>query len=278
LFEAARSEPRRGEASAIYLAHPTAAEHVKRYIPDAKLVAILRDPSERVHSHYLHAKRIRGEGRAQRPDETREFLEALHQASKHGCPSKVTTDAEEWVRSGFYFRHLTRFRAIFPPEQLRVFLFEDLVHDPRGLMEQIFHFLDVDASIRPPTTTAFNATVRPRHAGLFRFFTTRNPLMRFARRHSPTRLRAVAMQTRNRLLGSNKPPIDLNLRAQLIRIYREDIEQLQNLLARDLSTWLAVSPQALAGTPRSGTRLRRGAAEASELSAHAGQAEQSAVD
>lgn len=270
LFDAARSEPRRGEASAIYLASPTAAQHIRRYIPDAKLIAILRDPSDRLHSHYLHARRIRGEGRGERPGEAREFEAAVRQAGEHGCPSKVTTSAEEWVRSGFYFRHLTRFRAVFPAQQLRVFLFEDLLHDPQGLMAEIFRFLEVDASIRPPTTTAFNATVRPRHAGLFRFFTTRNALMRFARRHSPTRLRAVAMRTRNRLLGSKKPALDPELREKLIGIYRQDIEQLQDLLDRDLSAWLAVSPHALAGTPVSGTRLRRGVAEASELTAHTG--------
>lgn len=245
LFNGAGDQKIRGEASAIYLGHPTAAEHIRRYVPDAKLIAILRDPAERFHSHYVHGKRVYGDvgwktangsGHGRSLDE--EVAAVVDRACRQGFTGPGTTDAEVWVRSGFYFRHLTRFRSNFPEEQIRVFLFEDLVRDTKGLMTEIFRFVEVDDSFVLPTTEAFNASVVPRNQRLFRLFTRQNPLMGFARSVSPTLIRAVAMRMRNRALASGKPVLDPAMRQKLVSIYREDIKQLQGLVGRDLSAWL----------------------------------------
>jgi hypothetical protein len=245
LFGGAQGEKRRGEASAVYLGHPTAAWHIRGYVPDAKLIAILRDPAERAHSHYVHGKRIYAEhGRkiaigTENRSVDEEFARAVESAYRDGPPERAISDPEVWVRSGFYFQHLRRWQSLFPPEQLIVFLFEDLVRDPAGFMRRIFEFLAVDDSFALPTTEAFNASVVPRSRGLFSLFTTRNPLMRHARSMAPAWVRALALRTRNRLLGGAKPPIAPDLRRKLVAIYREDVESLQDLLQRDLSAWLA---------------------------------------
>jgi hypothetical protein len=41
-----------GEASPYYLSHPWAAERAGALVPDARIVALLRDPVARAHSHY----------------------------------------------------------------------------------------------------------------------------------------------------------------------------------------------------------------------------------
>ena len=56
---------------------------------------------------------------------------------------------------------------------------------------------------------------------------------------APASVRALALRTRNRLLGGAKPPIAAELRRKLVAIYRQDVESLQELLQRDLSAWLA---------------------------------------
>jgi hypothetical protein len=111
LFDGAGDVKIRGEASAIYLGHPTAAEQIRRYVPDAKLIAILRDPAERLHSHYVHAKRIYAEysrtaprGRERGRSLEEELAEVVDRACRDGCPEPAATDPEVWVRSGFYFR------------------------------------------------------------------------------------------------------------------------------------------------------------------------------
>jgi len=245
LFQDVGDATIRGEASAIYLGHPTAAQHIRRYVPDAKLIAILRDPSERMFSHFVHAKRIYAES-ALSPRRARDdvrsvekaFIEVVDRAHRDGFSREARTDPEVWLRSGFYFQHLSRFRSLFPSEQLRVFLFEDLLSDTNALMADIYRFLEVDDSFTLPTTEAFNASVVPRNQRLFRLFTTQIPLMRYARSVSPTFVRAAAMRTRNRLLARGKPPLDQEVRRKLVGVYRDDVLQLQDLLGRDLSGWL----------------------------------------
>jgi hypothetical protein len=55
---------------------------------------------------------------------------------------------------------------------------------------------------------------------------------------APASVRAMATRTRNRVLATEKPTLDAELRRKLVSIYRDDILQLQDLLQRDLSSWL----------------------------------------
>ena len=244
LFDGAGNEARRGEASAVYLGHPTAAWHIRCYVPDAKLVAILRDPAERAYSHFVHGRRIYAEhGRtsaigAEGRSVEEEFLRAVESAARDGMPDPATSDPEVWVRSGFYFTHLTRWFSLFPRDQLLIRRFEDFERDTNEVMHDVFAFLGIDSSFVLPTTEAFNASVVPRSRRVFALFTTKNSVMRWAKSVAPPRLRAAAMRTRNRFLAADKPAMDPELRAKLIEIYRPDITSLQDLLGWDLSTWL----------------------------------------
>jgi hypothetical protein len=244
LLAAAARQARVGEASAIYLGNPIAPWHLRGYVPNAKLIAVLRNPTERAFSHLVHAKRIYAEhGQAAATgaegmsvDDA--FAAAVDTALRDGPFEETKSDPEVWVQSGFYHLHLTRFLSYFPAEQLKVFLFEDLSQQPREMLREIFAFLGIDDTFELPTTEAFNASVVPRSQTLFSFFTTKNSLMRKARAVAPTKVRAIALRTRNRLLGSGKPPLDADLRGKLDAIYREDILRLQEHLGRDLSGWL----------------------------------------
>jgi hypothetical protein len=244
LFSEAELQTRRGEASAVYLGHPTAAWHLRAYASDAPMIAILRDPAERAFSHYIHARRIYAEhGRtsavgAEGRSIDEEFSGAVEAAYEDGPPPVATSDPEVWIRSGLYFDHLTRWYSLFPKDQMLLFLFEDLVRDPNEVMRRIYGFLGVDESFALPTTEAFNASIVPRSNRVFGLFTTRNRLMRSARSIAPARARAFAMRTRNRLLGREKPPIDAELHHKLRVIYRNDTRALQELIERDLSTWM----------------------------------------
>ena len=55
LFQGVTEERAIGEASTVYLYSSRTAERIHSYIPDAKLIAILRDPVERAYSNYVQA-------------------------------------------------------------------------------------------------------------------------------------------------------------------------------------------------------------------------------
>lgn len=85
LFEGVTDEKAIGEASASYLYSPKAPTLIKRSIPDARLIAILRNPPDRAYSNFLHCVRGGRESivdfaEALRVEEERIILEyaALH--------------------------------------------------------------------------------------------------------------------------------------------------------------------------------------------------------
>jgi hypothetical protein len=88
-----------GEATPWYLFAPGAAERAAAVAPDAKLIAILRDPVDRAHSHFLEQRR--------RGHEPLDDFAAALDAEEERCVSGVT-DARGTVRSAaFAHEHLT---------------------------------------------------------------------------------------------------------------------------------------------------------------------------
>jgi hypothetical protein len=101
-----------------YLAKPECPARIRQHVPDAKLLATLRDPIDRAISAYYHYMR---EGWISvRPLE--EGMQMLLDG-KHGSSHRR---ASEILQFGFYHRHLERYRQLFSSEQLLVMLHEDL--------------------------------------------------------------------------------------------------------------------------------------------------------
>src|SRR5918998_2242905 len=54
LFDGVSGEKAIGEASHWYMYKPEASGRIKHHLPEAKLIAVLRDPAERAYSEFLH--------------------------------------------------------------------------------------------------------------------------------------------------------------------------------------------------------------------------------
>src|SRR5215210_1748036 len=72
LFAGVSGKKAVGEASPQYLYTPEAPLRIKHYVPEAKLIAVLRNPVERAYSAFLHRTRLGREPLA-------DFSEALRQ-------------------------------------------------------------------------------------------------------------------------------------------------------------------------------------------------------
>jgi hypothetical protein len=106
-------------------------------------MAILRNPIDRAYSAFLHARRSGLEPISN-------FEEALDDE-----PHRVRTGwigLTTYATVGMYAEQLERYLAIFPCQQIRVYLFEDLVRDPVGLAQDAFRYLGVDDSYEPETS------------------------------------------------------------------------------------------------------------------------------
>ncbi len=133
-----------GEASPSYLFHPRAPERVAALLPDALLIALVRDPAERALSHYHHELAL---GREELP-----FEEALEREDERlaGELERMYEDSayfshawwnHTYLARGRYAEQLVRWLASFPSEQLLVLSNEDLAAQPVATYARVLEFL-----------------------------------------------------------------------------------------------------------------------------------------
>ena len=121
------------EATPGYLFHPQAPERVRELLPDARLVALLREPVGRAYSHYQHEVAL---GR-----EPLSFEDAVARENERmeGELERMLADPAyfsyawwnyTYLSRGLYAEQLERWLAAFPEEQLLVLATEDLAQRP----------------------------------------------------------------------------------------------------------------------------------------------------
>ena len=227
-FEPARAKAI-GERSAVYLYSSKAAERIQHYMPQAKLIAILRQPAERAFSHYL---KLRQEGR-----ESLGFAEALQQEAAR--IRQGWGPAWHYRQFGFYAAQLERYLARFDRKQIRVYLHDDWRADSAAVLRDAFGFLEVDSALGPPVAPRYQVRRQTRNRAWHNFLTHPHPLKEWLRPLFPKPL-ADWLWTWLHDRNLTAPRLDPQIRAELTEGYRTDILRLQDLLGRDLSLWLKV--------------------------------------
>ena len=223
LFDGVQNETAVGEASTWYLYSETAAEQIQRAVPDAGIIALLRDPVSRAYSSWSYRVQM---GWESEPFERAIVLEEQRRAA--GEPWDV-----HYLNAGWYADQVDRYLRAFGPDQVRVFLFEDLTSDPAAVVSEALRFVGVD----PNATTVqanrvHNATVMPRWTALTRFL-KRGDVRSLARR-VPAPLRRVLADSLRSVNRRNRPRLDPGLRQSLQDRFRPDVRRLEILLGKDL--------------------------------------------
>jgi hypothetical protein len=225
-FRAVSNESAIGEASPWYLYSDHAATNIHRRIPDAKLIAVLRNPADRAFSSYLHVIRHRRENLS-----FEEGLLAEEERIAHGWEP-----IWHYQRVGFYAEQVKSFLDLFGREQTRFYLYDDFLKDPYGTLRDIYKFLDVDPGFVADTSVKPNVTGVPKNRLVGRLVFQPNALKAMARMFVPKQLRyELSQKLGQRLLV--KPSPCPAIRAKLLRRFERDILDLQDLIERDLSAW-----------------------------------------
>jgi hypothetical protein len=218
LFARARAGQLRGEASPNYLADAMVPAAIARVRPDARIVAILRDPVTRAYSDYWHKVRY---GRERRP-----FLEAIR--NQLADPS-VRTPAPTYVGAGLYVVPIERYLARFSERVLVLFL-DDLTADPRAELRRVMAFLGVDADVAGRVRLAVrNATSLPRN-GLIRALYRSRGIRSAAQRVIPISLHPALERVVLRRI--TLPPMEPEARRLLEEFYAPEAPALEGLLGR----------------------------------------------
>jgi len=226
LFAGAGGKRAVGDVSPVYLQSRQAPARIHAACPDAKLIAILRQPVERAWAHYLGRRRDGLEPRA-------DFRAVIEDELARALPDEVAFGS--YIGCSRYHHFLAGYFDRFPRERIKVYLFDDLTSDAAALLRDLFEFLEVDPAPAVDTERRHNQSGIVRHP-LLRLLWTRTVRARIALRpFLPAAIRDSARVAMGREL--HRPALDLELRARIARILEPDVERLEQLLGRDLTSW-----------------------------------------
>ena len=212
----------RGESSVHYTNHPRFAgvpERIHALVPAAKLIYMVRDPIERMLSHYVH-NRAGGYERLSAE-------EALSRPSSY-------------IDRSLYFMQLRRYLEHFDREQVLILTQEELNAERRVTLARAFEFLGVDPGFDSPQFDREWETGQ----GKGRRFSVLDRLARLpgmrvfdkSYDHLPEgvlwMIERIAYSPRGG--AAEKPAISDELRARLRETFRPDVAQLEEFAGREL--------------------------------------------
>lgn len=242
LFAGAETQRAIGEASVWYLHSSVAAENIRRYNPEARILCILRDPIAMMQS--LHRFAV-----ANGSEDLTSFRDALAAEPDRRAGRRIP--ATLFQRSALFYREvasfdvqLARYYSTFPARQIRVLLFDDLRRDAAAVAREVFEFLGVSPDVAVDAS-ARNVTAELRY-GVANWLGRRAP-------RATARLRAALGPRQRAFLrqglslvggGSRSRADDLppDLRQELVEYFRPDVERLSDRIGRDLRHWLRPAP------------------------------------
>jgi Sulfotransferase domain len=228
-----------GEATVFYLYSKMAIPNIKKFNPDAKLIAMFRDPAEvlySVHSYFIYEFFI----------DKKDFMTAWNSQAALTQGNALANRHTElpflhYRELASFGEQLQRAYTHFPPQQVKVIFYEDLSRDPGAVYAEVLNFLGVphDGRTDFPVVNAIK-----RH---------RIDLLGRALHNMPVSLtrsaRAVKKALGLKTLGvgrlARKVDADTRrpaampeeIRQTIIAELRPDIELLEKLTGRNLSRW-----------------------------------------
>jgi Sulfotransferase family len=240
LFEAADPGQRIGEATPSYLISRDAARRIAELRPDARIIAILREPASFLRSFHLQCL----QNGTETETDLRKAL-ALEGLRREGTaiPRYAARPLEllysDHVR---YVEQLRRYHAAFAPEQVLVIIYEDFRRDNEATVRQVLRFIEVDDT-HPIEVIEANPTVRVRSPQFHQFVRSvylgrssgTRAVKKAVRPLVPKRFRGTALRmTQDRLVFAKPKAADEALMLDLRHRFKGEVQALGDYLGRDL--------------------------------------------
>lgn len=226
-----------GEITPEYLLVPEVPARIHRLMPDCKFIVFLRNPADRLFSHYVMALTL---GWTQKS--LWEFAD----------------ERKEAFRKGLYAEQLIRYFELFNRNQFLILTFEQIFanqENTRQALDQVGHFLEIDPSLfslEKATTRVHERSGPPRfmaaYSAAFR-------LKRWLFQHDMDWVfrAAQGVGISKNIFGKTGelPRFSMEDRTKLLNLYKPSISELEELLGLDFSFWFAQKKPRLTATTRS---------------------------
>ena len=232
LFATANVQKRIGDVSNTYMYMPGVLDNIQSTVPNAKYLAILRQPAERLFSRYMHLVRV-----DKQPDGSFEDLFDRN---------SIWWERADLVKEGFYYRNLKTYFDAVPRADIKILLHEDLLQNRDETLASICEFLEVDPGFSFKATTIYNKSGTIKNQTLNKLIGNNSILIKRMRAIAPGIYQTIRNNAKfkdrienMRNKNVQKQKLDKQLKQKITReLYSEDIDNLSKLIDRDLSHWL----------------------------------------
>jgi hypothetical protein len=232
LFKGVKKEKILGEASPYYLYHPEVAKRIYDFNPDSKILAILRNPFDASYSTFLMTSRLYS-----RPEK----LSFMNELMKERPDDDNYLSLPRYLRSRMYDNQLSTYYDVFPKNQIKVLLYENL-KNIENTMKSIFRFLNINEKFEPDTSLKYNMESKSTQITNYQKLVNCIPIKTRATmlKNIPSFLLNPFKSTRLGASESNLRPTICPPEAKefMMPILKPHILRLQDLINRDLSHWL----------------------------------------
>jgi hypothetical protein len=215
-----------GEASTMYTKYPSVdgvPERIAAHLPEVRLVYVVRDPIDRIRSHYRHRVAV--------GTETASFKQAA-------------LDDPIYVDCSRYAAQVDRYLEFFSRSQLLIVASEELRHSRLKTMRRIHSFLGVDSEYAPGILdqeflrTDDRAIYSPAVGRLRYALKHRWPASKRAKEFVDTALpRSILRVARRRHAKEKSHPVPDRLRSDLEEILKDDVGRLRAYMGDGFDGW-----------------------------------------
>lgn len=216
----------RGESSPAYTTFPFflgVPERIRATVPEARLIYLVRDPIERMISHYIHM-----------------YAAGLESRSvEEAFTVPPVTPGQAYRERSRYHLQLEQYWRHFPPTQIFVVTQDELLRRRRQTMQKLFGFLGVDPKFDSPwfhvRRHRSGEKRRRNQVGRVVEKVTRRLLERVgesALGYSLERLLLVPFST-----PVGRPCLNARLRGELVDYFRDDVARLRVATGLALDGW-----------------------------------------
>ncbi|MFP5470102.1 MAG: sulfotransferase family protein [Bacteroidia bacterium] len=225
-----------GEGAVWYLVSKTAAQELKQFSPNAKILIFLRNPVEACYSLYYNTH-FNGD------DVSLTFEEALANQELrktqfpefYNCP----TIAFQYQSMYLYYEQVKRYIDVFGTDNVKVVVFEEFLKNKQAVYNEVLAFLGVephDLDFKP-----INQNKEIRFVGLRQFITQPKPFVKGIFKtvipHKPWREKIKRLLWDVNAKEVQRPPMLTETKLQLQQFFAQDIQRLEQLVDKDLGCW-----------------------------------------
>jgi hypothetical protein len=229
-----------GEASVYYLRSDSALASIHRFNPGARIIAMFRNPVDMVYA--LHSQLLYVGEEVESDFERAWRMQERRRQGRDLPPNSRGAFLLQYEQFGRFGTQVQRLLSIFPPNQVKLILHDDLAADPAKVYAEVIQLLGIPHDGRT-SFPRINESKRTRLDWLRTFSRKPPPMLRTAIRRLKRAVGGAGISAvANKLVELNtvrepRAPLSPELRAELVQTFREEVLLLSRLLNRDLSHW-----------------------------------------